>query len=182
MYKLLKVDRPQLFIVSTVLDRQLGLGISDKKIIPRKTEQTEQMVISDGIPVVPRNRNCRNSVPNPSAEEKTSRNSVPWIKKQKEPLRIPFRTLPRREKTRNSVLWIKNRRSLSEFRSEPFRGRETTQASVLWNKNRGNARNAIPNHSVEEETQNKARILRVHHRIYLSLPPPPPVLNNFFCS
>ncbi len=38
------------------------------------------MVISDGIPVVPRNRKSRNSVPNPSAEEKTTRNSVPWNK------------------------------------------------------------------------------------------------------
>ncbi len=51
-----------------------------KKIIPRKTELTElteQMVISDWIPTVPRNRNSRNSVPNPSVEEKTARNSVP---------------------------------------------------------------------------------------------------------
>jgi hypothetical protein len=75
----------------------IGLGISDKKIIPRKTELTEQMVISDGNPAVPRNRHSRNSVPNPSAEEKTMRNSVPWIK---------------------------NRSMLAEFRSEPFRGRE----------------------------------------------------------
>ncbi len=75
----------------------VGLGISDKKIIPRKTELTEQMVISDGIPAVPRNRNSRNSVPNPSVEEKTTRNSVPWIK---------------------------NRSMLAKFRSEPFRGRE----------------------------------------------------------
>ena len=36
-----------------------------------------KMVISDGIPVVPRNRKSRNSVPNPSAEEKIARNSVP---------------------------------------------------------------------------------------------------------
>ncbi len=50
------------------------------------------MVNSDGIPAVPRNRNSRNSVPNPSAEEKTTRNSVPWNK---------------------------NRRKLAEFRSEP---------------------------------------------------------------
>jgi hypothetical protein len=49
---------------------QVGLGISDKKIIPRKTELTEELVISDGIPAVPRNRISRNSVPNPSAEEK----------------------------------------------------------------------------------------------------------------
>ncbi len=49
---------------------RVGLGISDKKIIPRKTELTEELVISDGIPAVPRNRNSRNSVPNPSVEEK----------------------------------------------------------------------------------------------------------------
>ena len=35
------------------------------------------MVISDGIPAVPRNRMSRNSVPNPAAGEKTTRNSVP---------------------------------------------------------------------------------------------------------
>jgi hypothetical protein len=40
----------------------------------------EQMVIPDGIPTVPRNRKSRKSVPKPSAEEKTSRNSVPWNK------------------------------------------------------------------------------------------------------
>jgi hypothetical protein len=55
------------------------------------------MLISDGIPAVPRNRNLRNSVPNPSAEEKTTRNSVPW-KKKKHTLGIPFRTLPRKRK------------------------------------------------------------------------------------
>jgi hypothetical protein len=34
----------------------LGLAISDKKIIPRKTEYTEQLVYSGGILAVPRNR------------------------------------------------------------------------------------------------------------------------------
>ncbi len=73
---------------------RLGLGISGNKIVPRKTESTEQM----GTGVFPtefrlfretensRNSvllnknisNSRNSVPNPSAEEKTTRNSVPW--------------------------------------------------------------------------------------------------------
>jgi hypothetical protein len=57
------------------------------------------MVISDGIPAVPRNRKPRNSVPNPSAEEKTTGNSIP------------------ENKTRSK---------LSEFLSEPFRGREKT--------------------------------------------------------
>jgi hypothetical protein len=83
--------------VNIVEGFRLGLGISDKKIIPRKTELTEQMVISDGIPAVPRNRNSRNSIPNPSAEEKTTGNSVPWNK---------------------------NRSILAEFSSEPFLGRE----------------------------------------------------------
>jgi hypothetical protein len=71
------------------------VGNLQQKIIPRKTELTEQMVISVGIPAVPRNRNSRNSVPNPSAEETTSRNSVPWNR---------------------------NRSKLSEFPSEPFSG------------------------------------------------------------
>ncbi len=57
------------------------------------------MVISDGIPAVPRNRKPRNSVPNPSAEEKTTRNSVPLNK---------------------------NRSELSEFPSDHFSGRENS--------------------------------------------------------
>ena len=106
---------------------RLGLGISDKKIIPRKTEQTEQMVISDGIPDVPRKRktrnpfrgtkieaNSHNSVPNPSAEEKTTRNSIPnhsaeenttrnsfpCNKKQKQSLGTPSEEKPTQIKTR----------------------------------------------------------------------------------
>ncbi len=61
------------------MDPRVGLGISDKKIIPRKTEQNEQMVISDGIPAVPRNRKPRNSVPNPSVEEKTTIEAVSFL-------------------------------------------------------------------------------------------------------
>ncbi len=81
------------------------VGNFQQKIIPRKTEQAEQLVNSDGIPAIPRNaklsefrsepfqgwekcsefrtvaqklkQNSRNSVPNHS-EEKTTRNSVPW--------------------------------------------------------------------------------------------------------
>jgi hypothetical protein len=55
------------------------------------------MVISDGIPAVPRNRKPRNSVSNPSAEEK---------------------------KLGNPFHGKKNRSILSEFPSEPFSGRE----------------------------------------------------------
>ncbi len=73
------------------------VGNFRQKIIPWKTEETEQLVCFGGIPAVPRNRNSRNSVPNCSAEEKIAQNSVPWNK-------------------------IRSKRS--EFRSETFRGRE----------------------------------------------------------
>jgi hypothetical protein len=102
---------------------------------------------------VPRNKNPRNSVPNPSAEEKTTRNSVllsknrsklsefpsahfsgrennseflfPW-KKREAYSRNSFSNPSAKEKTtRISVPWNKYRSKLSEFRSEPFRGRET---------------------------------------------------------
>jgi hypothetical protein len=93
---------------------RVGLGISDKKIIPRKTELTEQMVISDGIPAIPRNRNSRNSGPNPSAEEKTSRNSVPRNSNRSKLSEFPSEPFSGRENN-------------SEFRSEQFRRRKTTQ-------------------------------------------------------
>ncbi len=70
----------------------VGLAISNKKIIPRKTEQTEQLVCSGGIPAVPRNRKLSEFC---SAEEKNVRNSVPWEK---------------------------HRSKLSEFHCEPFSG------------------------------------------------------------
>jgi hypothetical protein len=100
------------------------VGISDKKIIPRKAEDTEQMLISDGIPAVPRNRNLRNSVPNPSAEEKTTRISVPWNKNRS--ILSEFRSEPFRGRENNSEFLSveKNISKLSEFCSEPFRGRE----------------------------------------------------------
>jgi hypothetical protein len=72
------------------------------------------MVISDGIPGVPRKRKPRNSVPNPSAEEKTTRNSVPLNK---------------------------NRSKLSEFPSEPFSRKENNWDSVPWNQIEANSRN-----------------------------------------
>jgi hypothetical protein len=89
----------------------VGLGIPDKKIIPRKTELTEQMVISDEILAVPRNRNSRNSVPNPSAEEKTTRNSVPRNSNRSKLSELPSEPFSGRENN-------------SEFRSEPFHRRE----------------------------------------------------------
>jgi hypothetical protein len=74
----------------------LGLGISDKKIIPRKTELTEQMVISDGIPAVLRNRISRKrkhlGIPFRGTEiEANSRNSIPKPSAEDKQLGIPFR-------------------------------------------------------------------------------------------
>ncbi len=87
-----------------------------QKIIPRKTELTEQMVISDGIPAVPRNKNFRNSVPNPSAEERRTRNSVPLNKKIEAKCRYSLPNPSAEEKTtRNSVPCNQNRSELSEF-------------------------------------------------------------------
>jgi hypothetical protein len=111
------------------------------------------MVISAGIPAVPRNRKPRNSVVNPSAEGKTTRNSVPLNKNRSKLSEFPSEHFSGRENssefrsvetkieaysqnslsnpsaeektTRNSVPWKKYRNKLSEFRSEPFRGRET---------------------------------------------------------
>jgi hypothetical protein len=43
-------------------------------------------------------QNSRNSLQNASAVQKRTRNSVPWHKKNKNTLGIPFRTLPRKRK------------------------------------------------------------------------------------
>jgi hypothetical protein len=139
------------------------------------------MVISDGIPAVPRNRKPWNSVPNPSAEEKTTRNSVPLNKNRSELLEFPSEHFSGRENnseflsvdtkieeysqnslpnpsaeektTRNSVPWKKHRSKLSEFRSEPFRGRETcsTQNSSAQNFN----------NSVRCQSNRRGRAVRV---------------------
>ncbi len=146
--------------VSPNFDRepQLGLGISNKKIIPRKTEHTEQMVISDGIPAVPRKRNSRNSVPNPSVEEKTTRNSVPWTKNRSKISKFPSEPLQRKRTPRNSVPWNRNKSKISEFSSEPFRGRENNSEFRSVELKQKNSRNSVPNYSAEEKTtRNKTR-------------------------
>ncbi len=63
---------------NNTIANQLGLGISDKKIIPPKTEQTEQMVIYR-IRLFPGTENSLNSVPNLSAEEKIKQLGVPFL-------------------------------------------------------------------------------------------------------
>jgi hypothetical protein len=64
---------------------QLGLAISDKKVIPRKTEETQQLVYSGGIPAVPRKRKLSEFRSKPFRREEkvsekmkaNSRSSVP---------------------------------------------------------------------------------------------------------
>jgi hypothetical protein len=113
------------------------------------------MVISDGIPAVPWNRKPLNSILNPSAEEKTTRNFIPLNKNRSELSEFPSEHFSGRENnseflsadtkieeysqnslpnpsaeektTWNSVPWKKYRSKLSEFRSKPFRGREPAQ-------------------------------------------------------
>ncbi len=101
------------------------------------------MVISDGIPVVPWNRksrnfvpvpkieaNSHNSVPNPSAEENTTRNSVPWSK-----------------------IVANSRNSVPNLSAEENTARNSFPE---FQKIEINSRNAVLNHSVEEKpTQNK---------------------------
>jgi hypothetical protein len=85
------------------------LAISDKKIIPRKTELTDNWFVPAKFRLFLGTGNSRNSVQNHSAEEKNV-----W----------------------NSVTWNKNRTKFSELYSKPFRGREPTWNSVPWNKKR----------------------------------------------
>jgi hypothetical protein len=124
----------------------VGLGISDKKIIPRKTELTEHMVFSIeffsgcsaeqkilGISfrTLPRKRkqlgipfretkieaNSRNSLPNPSAEEKQ--------------LGIPFRTFSGKENNSEFRSVEKNIRKKSEFHSKKTTQNKTRQRQSM---------------------------------------------------
>jgi hypothetical protein len=117
------------------------------------------MVISDGIPVVPRNRKSQNSVPNPCAKEKTTRNYVPWNKNRSKLHNSVPNPSAEENTARNSVPWDQNICKFSEFRSELFRGRDYILAFLsVQQKIEIYSRNAVPNRSVEEKpTQNKTR-------------------------
>ncbi len=82
------------------------------------------MIISDGIPAVPRNRKPRNSVPNPSAEEKKL--GIPFRRsKHSEFLSEPFRG---REK---NVLLIK---LTKEMRRRVWRWRGRIWGGRVWRR------------------------------------------------
>jgi hypothetical protein len=125
------------------------LGIYDKKIILLKTKQ---MVISNGIPAVPRNRKLSEFRFKPFHGRENNSEFCSVEQKSKKTIGIPERTLQQKinnlelcsrgtrieanswnslpnpsaeeKTTRNSLPWSKNRSKFSEFLSEPFRGRE----------------------------------------------------------
>jgi hypothetical protein len=100
------------------------VGNFRQKIIPRKTEYTKQIVISDGIPAVPRNRKFsefRSEPFNGSENNSEFRSEEQQLKQN---LGIPSNPSAEGKTTRNSVPWNKIRIKLPEFRSEPFRRRE----------------------------------------------------------
>jgi len=107
------------------------------------------MVISVGIPAVPRNRNSRNSVPNPSAEEKTTRNSVPLNKKRSELSEFPSEHFSGRENNSES---LSVDTKIEEY-SQNFLQRKTKQHGIPFRgKNiEANCRNSVPNHSAKEK-------------------------------
>jgi hypothetical protein len=92
----------------------IGLAISDQKIIPRKTELTDNWFVPAEFRLFRGTENSWNSVQNHFAEEKNV-----W----------------------NSVTWNKNRRKLSELCSKSFHGREPTQNSET--KKEVNSQNSV---------------------------------------
>ena len=83
----------------------LGLAISDKKIIPRKTEKAKKLVYSDGIPTVPRNAKISEFRSEP-------------IPRKRKMLGIPNRGTKLKQNSRNFVPNpFRGREKCSEFRS-----------------------------------------------------------------
>jgi hypothetical protein len=92
------------------------MAISDKKIIPRKTELTDNWFVPAEFRLFLGTENSWNSVQNHSAEEKNvwnsvtwnkieanSRNSVPYNSAEENQRRIPFRGTVKEANSRNSV-------------------------------------------------------------------------------
>jgi hypothetical protein len=117
------------------------------------------MVISDGITAVPRNIKPRNSAPNPSAEKKTTRNSVPLNKNRSELSEFPSEHFNGRENN-SEFLSVDTKIEAYSQNSLPTPSAEekTTWNSVQWKNIEANCRNSIPNHSAEEKpAQHKTR-------------------------
>jgi hypothetical protein len=122
----------------------------------------EPSVIADGIPVVPRNRNSRNSVLILSGEEKITRNSVPWNKNRSKLLIFcskPFCGRKQNLEFRSVEPKLKQTPRLP-FRT--FRGRaHNSQFLSVQQKIETNSRNTVRNHSAEEKpTQGSLKFLK----------------------
>jgi hypothetical protein len=118
---------------------QLGLPFSDKKIIPRNTEQDETDCSSVEIPPVSRKRKTSEfrSKPFLGREKLLEFHSEPFSDKKN--FGIPFQTIFGREKPWNSVPTIFGREKNPEFYSEPFSEKKKLQ-------------NYVPNHFFEQKT------------------------------
>ncbi len=109
----------------------IRVGNFRQKIIPRKTEFTEQFVCSGGIPAAPRNRKisefrsepfcrgeeCSEFCTMEQKQKQNSRNSVLNHSAEQKTLGIPFRTIPQRRKM--LILCKTNFFHAIFFRSEP---------------------------------------------------------------
>ncbi len=116
----------------------LGLPFSDKKIIPRNTEQDRTEDCSVEIPPVSHKRKTSkfSSKPFLGREKPLEFRSKPFLDKKN--LRIPFQTIFGREKPRNSVPTIFGREKTSDFHSKPF-----LEKKKLWN--------SVPNHFLQQK-------------------------------
>jgi hypothetical protein len=94
---------------------------------------------------------AQNSIPNHSAEKKTTRDSVPWYKNRSKLSEFCSEPFHGRENNLEFHSVEKNRSKLSEFHSEPIREVKTTWNLVCGTKIGSNSRNAVLNHSAEEK-------------------------------
>ncbi len=116
------------------------------------------MVIPTEFRLFSGTENPRNSVPIPSAK-KEKKLRIPFRGTKKEANfqnSVPNHSAEE-STTLNSVTLNQNRRKLSEFCSKPFRGREhNSEFLSVQQKVETISRNTVPNHSAEEKpTTNK---------------------------
>jgi hypothetical protein len=91
---------------------QKTLGIPFRTL-PRKRKQLENSVLWNKIEA-----NSHNSVPNPSAEEKTTQNFVPWNKNRNKLSECCSEPFPRKRKqlrTKQAAANFKNRFRIDDF-------------------------------------------------------------------
>ncbi len=114
------------------------LAISTKKLFRgRQNRRNNWFVLAESGCSAEQKTLDRNSVPKHSAEEKTTRNCVPWNKNRRKHLKFcskPFRGRETNSEFRSELQWNKNRSNLSEFRSEACIGEKKAVNSVCWSR------------------------------------------------